>query len=97
MKLGEIYTEGGWKHEVIGFDGNGYPIGKKITSADVKEIQKPIEKVQEVIDEPKDEKITKTDVNRMSVAKLTSFCKELGIEPSTGSEMKKEIIAKLGL
>lgn len=46
------------------------------------------------------ENFTKTEINRMSVEKLKEYAPTIGVEvteKSTGSELKKEIIAKLGL
>lgn len=103
MEIGDTYISNNWKYEVIGRDGEGRIISKRLGKADAEDNSGlPFVEVKDtkpaiLEEENKDEQFTKTDINRMSVSKLTTLCEELGIEPSTGSEMKKKIIAKLGL
>lgn len=40
---------------------------------------------------------TKTEINRLSKSELEKLCDKLGLEKSTGTEMKKTIIDRLGL
>lgn len=95
LKVGDKFKDGNREYEVIEVVGEDY-ISKAITDGDVK-----TPSVAKDITEPdvkkEDAKITKTDVNRMSVSKLEAMSKELGLEIGTGAEMKKAIIEKLGL
>ena len=95
MKLGDTFVDGGWKHEVIGFDGSGLPIAKKIELA--REEKKPVVKVEETKEVKEEVKYTKTEISRASQKKLEEICESLGLEKATATEMRKNIIAKLGL
>lgn len=67
-------------------DGVLYPAGTDVpTGASAKELDKTY---------------SKSDISRMSTADLKTFAPTLGIdvkEESTGTKLKEEIIAKLGL
>ena len=103
MKIGDIHVMDGWKFELIGFDGEGRQINKRLCLSD----EQPKREVEAavVIEEPviatektkSFEGLTKTDVNRTPKEKLEAMCKELGLTLGTTAEMKKEIIAHLGL
>lgn len=91
LKVGDTFIEGNQTYivdEIVPLGYNAHAIGK-VTDKPVKEI--PVE-------EPKEEvSYSKTQINRMPNAELEKLCKELGIEVGTGTEMKRAIIAKLGL
>lgn len=92
MKVGDKFTDGNRTFEVLAVCGNGVYVSKCI---DVKVEPETIE-VPKV--ETKETKAyTKTEINRMPLDKLEELCEELGLEKSTGTNMKKEIISKLAL
>lgn len=101
LKVGETFTDGGYTYKVLEIVKDGY-ISTKITNANVKKYEPKVEEEVEEISVP--ETITnanvnynKTQINRLPNSKLEEVCKELGIEIGTGTEMKRAIIAKLGL
>lgn len=56
--------------------------------------------VETVVENNSNSNYTKTEINRKSTSELRELAKELGIkdaELSTGSELKKMLIEKLGL
>ena len=77
----------------------------KITNTNVKKNDSVVEeKAQPSHFEDTPEKITeesvnysKTQINRLPNVELEKLCKKLGLEVGTGTEMKRAIIAKLGL
>lgn len=101
LKVGDIFTEGKRQYKILTVNADGSYISsivKKETKAEVKVEEPKKEEVKAEVEETKAEKTyTKTDINRMSTDNLTKLCKELGFEVGTGAEMKKTIIAKLGL
>lgn len=92
MKVGDKFTDGNRTFEVLGVCGDGVYISKCI---DVKVPSETIE--TKPIEKEETKSPTKTDINRMPLDKLEEMCDELGLEKSTGSVMKREIIQKLGL
>lgn len=100
LKIGDKFTDGGLIYEVVGLSEYGY--SSKCVG---RENEKPIAKTEVKIEVAKNdneekikyEELTKTDVNRTPKDKLEIMCKELGLNLGTTSEMKTEIIAKLGL
>ena len=61
---------------------------------------KPVPVKKEVVNEPKKEVYTKSDINTMNVAKLREVAKANGVEDVddiTGVELKKILIEKMGL
>lgn len=96
MKIGDIFIDGGRKLEVIGQNDAGF-IAKVIEVG-----AKPEVKPEKVVDEdPTTDEFgktyTKTEVNRMPKEKLEILAQSLGLEVGTTADMKKDIIAKLGL
>ena len=107
-KLGDTYVDGEYTYKVIKVYENGTCEAQrvdKITSSNVKNESAPVKEMAQpsrLEDVP--EKITeesvnysKTQINRMPNAELEKLCKKFGIEVGTGTEMKRALIAKLGL
>jgi len=98
LKVGDTFVEGEQTYivdAIVPMGYNAHAIGKVTDKPVVKEIPK-VEEIK--VEEPKEEvTYSKTQVNRMPNAELEKLCKELGIEVGTGTEMKRAIIAKLGL
>ena len=92
LKVGDKFTDGNRTFEVLVVCGEGVYVSKCI---DVKVAPETIETPEAPKTETKS--YTKTEINRMPNEKLEALCKELGIDISTGTQMKKEIIEKLGL
>ena len=107
LHIGDTFIEGDCTYEVTGIVPEGYLArmikGMEITSTDVKKSEPKIEEKAQQSDSSEKEitstdvNYSKTQVNRMPNAELEKLCKELGIEVGTGTEMKRAIIAKLGL
>lgn len=88
MKIGDIFTDGGFAYRVKGIHELGYAISERIGTSDVvAKVEEPLEKTT----------YSKTQINRMSTADLENLCEDLEIEKSSGIEMKKAIIDKLEL
>ena len=107
-KIGDRYVDGEYTYEVIKVYENGTCEAQrvdKITSSNVKNESAPVkEKAEPSPLEDVPEKITeesvnysKTQINRLPNVELEKLCKKLGLEVGTGTEMKRAIIAKLGL
>ena len=91
MKIGEIFTEGKRKFEVIGF-ASGYPVSKFIGFSTDEPKQ-----IEIFTDEPvneKKEEITQADVNyeEMQYSQLKQMCAQKGIS-AKGS--KQDLIDRL--
>ena len=108
LNIGDTFMEGNCTYKVTGRVPEGYLATmikgmEEITSDDVKKSEPKIEEKAQQSDSlkkeitPVDVNYTKTQVNRMPNAQLEKLCKELGLEVGTGTEMKRAIIAKLGL
>ena len=99
LKVGDTFVEGEQTYiidEIVPLVYNAHAI----TTENVKKEEKPVEntdktEVSEITSN--DVNYSKTQVNRMPNAQLEKLCKELGLEVGTGTEMKRAIIAKLGL
>lgn len=104
LKIGDIFYEEEYAYKVTGIVPEGY-LAERITETNVKSSDLPKTEMAQPSHledtTPKNYKesviFTKTQVNRMPNAELEKLCKELGIEVGTGTEMKRAIIAKLGL
>lgn len=105
LKIGDTFTDGNRTFKVLAIKEYGYTsecIDTKpmefITKADVK-VEKKEEKIttENVNQLDSFNNYTKTEINRLSVSELEKVCAQLGLETSTGVEMKKAIIKKLGL
>lgn len=87
-----------FKHQVK-YNGVFYPAGANVPVGDksVKDIVVEKEKVEE---QTKNDALTKTDINRMSVSELKELAKNEKIEDFSdmnGSELKKSLIEHFGL
>ena len=107
-KIGDRYVDGEYTYEVIKVYENGMCEAQRVdlfTNSNVKKENKVVEeKAQPSHFEDTPEKITeesvnysKTQINRLPNAELEKLCKKLGLEVGTGTEMKRALIAKLGL
>lgn len=88
LKVGDTFTDGGFTYEVdeiVAMGYNSHRVDKPVKAPEIKE------EVEE------GSGYSKTQINRMPNSELEKVCKELGIEVGTGTEMKRAIIAKLGL
>ena len=99
LKVGDTFVDGNQTYIVDEIVPLGYN-AHAITTEVVKKSEKPVEntdktEVSEITST--DVNYSKTQVNRMPNAQLEKLCKELGLEVGTGTEMKRAIIAKLGL
>lgn len=104
LKVGDTFVDE-FKFEVVKVNSDGTYISRRITNESVKKSDSPVEEMaqpsrledvpQKITPEPVN--FTKTQVNRMPNSELEKVCKELGLEIGTGTEMKRAIIAKLGL
>ncbi len=92
LKVGDTFIEGNQTYivdEIVPLGYNAHVIDKPVKIPGIKE---------EIEEEVKEDPVyTKTQVNRLPNAELEKVCKELGLETGTGTEMKRAIIAKLGL
>jgi DNA-binding Xre family transcriptional regulator len=99
LKVGDTFVEGEQTYIIDEIVPLGYN-AHAITTDVVKKAEKPVENTDETeVSEitSNDVNYSKTQVNRMPNAQLEKLCKELGLEVGTGTEMKRAIIAKLGL
>lgn len=82
-----------FKH-LVKYNGVYYPAGINVPVGETKPVEE--KKVEEV----KDNTLTKTDINRMSVAELKDLARKegiLGADDMTGSEIKKVLINHFNL
>lgn len=107
LKVGDKFTDLNRTFEVLAVESPGVYISKCIKVeptefATNEPVKKEVVK-EEVKEEVKETKLdsfndyTKTEINRLNVTELEKVCDQLGLEKSTGVEMKKAIIKKLGL
>lgn len=99
LKVGDTFVEGEQTYIIDEIVPMGYN-AHAITTDVVKKVEKPVEntdKTEASEITSNDVNYSKTQVNRMPNAQLEKLCKELGLEVGTGTEMKRAIIAKLGL
>lgn len=98
LKAGDTFKDGGFTFKVEAVNQNGTYLSKRIGKAEITKPEvKQDEPKEEVTKEVVNPSYTKTEINRSSVEKLESICKELGLKVGTGLSMKQEIIKKLGL
>ena len=91
-KIGDRYVDGEYTYEVIKVYENGTCEAQRVDIKKAIPEKKPI--VEEKAEEPE---YSKTQINRLPNAELEKLCRKLGIEVGTGTEMKRALIAKLGL
>lgn len=99
LKVGDTFIEGNQTYVVDEIVPLGYN-AHVVTTNVVKKEEKTVENTDKVeVSEitSNDVNYSKTQVNRMPNVQLEKLCKELGLEVGTGTEMKRAIIAKLGL
>ena len=94
MSIGDTFKEGDCTYKVTGIVPEGYLATMIKGMEDIPVYETKTEEVKPVVEEVT---YSKTQVNRMPNAELEKVCKELGLEVGTGTEMKRAIIAKLGL
>ena len=92
-KLGDTYVDGEYTYKVIRVFENGTCEAQRIDMP-IKKAEEPIVEKEEKVETPE---YSKTQINRLPNVELEKLCKKLGIEVGTGTEMKRAIIAKLGL
>lgn len=103
LKVGDKFTDLNRTFEVLAVESPGVYISKCIKVEPTEFATNEPVKKEEVKEEVKETKLdsfndyTKTEINRLSVTELEKVCDKLGLEKSTGVEMKKAIIKKLGL
>lgn len=88
--------------EEVPTDNVKTPVAPAETPVAPVEVEQAVEIPTESIEVPTKAKssINKTEINRMPINDLKKFAKENGIEKintKSGAELKKELIAKLGL
>lgn len=93
-KLGDTYVDGEYTYKVIKVYENGTCEAQRVDIKTTPEKKEEPVKVEEPIEEPE---YSKTQINRLPNAELEKLCKKYGIEVGTGTEMKRALIAKLGL
>ena len=91
-KIGDRYVDGEYTYEVIKVYENGTCEAQRVDIKKAIPEKKPI--VEEKAEEPE---YSKTQINRLPNAELEKLCRKLGVEVGTGTEMKRALIAKLGL
>ena len=104
LKVGDTFVDD-FKYEVVKVNSDGTYISRRFTNENVKTTEIKVEETaQPSHSSENDQNFTnedvnysKTQINRMPNAELEKLCKKLGIEVGTGTEMKRALIAKLGL
>ena len=99
LKVGDTFVEGNQTYivdEIVPLGYNAHAITTEVVKKSEKQVENTDKtEVSEITSN--DVNYSKTQVNRMPNAQLEKLCKELGLEVGTGTEMKRAIIAKLGL
>lgn len=86
-----------FKH-LVKYNGVYYPAGMDVPVGEIKPVEKKVVEETVAVEQPKEDNLTKTDINRMSTADLKKLAKENGLNESmSGSEIKKELIKKFEL
>ena len=86
-----------FKH-LVKYNGVYYPAGMDVPVGEIKPVEKKVVEETVSVEQPKEDNLTKTDINRMSTADLKKLAKENGLDESmSGSEIKKELIKKFEL
>ena len=91
LKIGDTFKDGDSTYEIIRVLKDGNYISKRV------ECKKLVEKDELLEEKAENNKYTKTQINRMSIAELKKLANEYGIEATGGSAIKKAIIEKLEL
>ena len=91
LKIGDTFKDGDSTYEIIRVLKDGNYISKRV------ECNKLVEKEKFLEEKAENNKYTKTQINRMSIAELKKLANEYGIEATGGSAIKKAIIEKLEL
>lgn len=91
LKIGDTFEDGDSTYEIIRVLKDGNYISKRV------ECNKLVEKDKFLEEKAENNKYTKTQINRMSIAELKKLANEYGIEATGGSAIKKAIIEKLEL
>lgn len=91
LKIGDTFKDGDSTYEIIRVLKDGNYISKRV------ECNKLVEKDKFLEEKAENNKYTKTQINRMSIAELKKLANEYGIEATGGSAIKKAIIEKLEL
>lgn len=86
-----------FKH-LVKYNGVYYPAGMDVPVGEIKPVEKKVVEETVAVEQPKEDNLTKTDINRMSTADLKKLAKENGLDESmSGAEIKKELIKKFEL
>lgn len=86
-----------FKH-LVKYNGVYYPAGMDVPVGEIKPVEKKVVEETVAVEQPKEDNLTKTDINRMSTADLKKLAKENGLNESmSGAEIKKELIKKFEL
>lgn len=91
LKIGDTFKDGNSTYEIIRVLKDGNYISKRV------ECNKLVEEDKFLEEKAENNKYTKTQINRMSIAELKKLANEYGIEATGGSAIKKAIIEKLEL
>ena len=91
LKIGDTFEDCGSTYEIISVLKDGNYISKRV------ECNKLVEEDKFLEEKAENNKYTKTQINRMSIAELKKLANEYGIEATGGSAIKKAIIEKLEL
>lgn len=91
LKIGDTFKDGDSTYEIIRVLKDGNYISKRV------ECNKLVEKDKFLEEKAENNKYTKTQINRMTIAELKKLANEYGIEATGGSAIKKAIIEKLEL
>lgn len=91
LKIGDTFKDGNSTYEIIRVLKDGNYISKRV------ECNKLVEEDKFLEEKAENNKYTKTQINRMSIAELKKLANEYGIEATAGSAIKKAIIEKLEL
>lgn len=88
-----------FKH-LVKYNGVYYPAGMDVPVGETKPVEKKVVEETVAVEQPKEDNLTKTDINRMSVAELKELANKEGIsgvDDMTGAELKKVLINHFGL
>ena len=91
LKIGDTFEDGDSTYEIIRVLKDGNYISKRV------ECNKLVEEDKFLEEKAENNKYTKTQINRMTIAELKKLANEYGIEATGGSAIKKAIIEKLEL
>lgn len=81
-----------FKH-LVKYNGVYYPAGMDVPVGEIKPVEKKVVEETVAVEQPKEDNLTKTDINRMSTADLKVLAKENGLDDDrSGAELKKALI-----